>query len=152
MKVSDFHLLEDEEEQAIIHQVVHEFNQTQTEYPKESTIQELFIEVVPPNALAVVADEQSLLTANSTHSPIAWRIFSSHKGSAANSHRCHARPIGGDDCRVVRHPESRRLLSAARLDAAGKSRPLFPDRGALSVCDLGKESHPHTPQTAVRMP
>ena len=62
MKVSDFHLLEDEEEQAIIHQVVHEFNQTQTEYPKESTIQELFIEVAAktPNALAVVADEQSL--------------------------------------------------------------------------------------------
>ena len=62
MKVADFHLLEEEEEQTDIRQVVHEFNQTQTRYPKESTIQQLFTEVAArtPDAFAVLAREQSL--------------------------------------------------------------------------------------------
>ena len=62
MKLSDFHLLDEEEEQISIRQVVHEFNQTRTRYPRESTIHQLFVEVAAkmPNAIAVIASGQHL--------------------------------------------------------------------------------------------
>ena len=62
MKLSDFHLLDEEEEQVSTRQVVHEFNQTQTCYPRESTIHQLFVEVAAkvPNAIAVIASREQL--------------------------------------------------------------------------------------------
>ena len=62
MKLTDFHLLDEEEEQASIRQVVHEYNQTRSRYPRKSTIHQLFTEVAAkmPNAVAVVAGGQHL--------------------------------------------------------------------------------------------
>jgi len=59
MKLSDFNLLDDDNEKASLKALIQSFNQTQTDYPRDKTVHALFSEQAKrtPNAIAVICGE-----------------------------------------------------------------------------------------------
>ncbi len=62
MKLSDFNLLDGDEERERLHDLIQSFNQTKTDYPCDKTVHALFAEQTTktPTAIAVIGDGKSL--------------------------------------------------------------------------------------------